>query len=217
MIVKDVFFELETRKRVELYTEDSIIKLIKKAIKLKIDLKYKQKMYCSPQNRKSSIILQFMQDAKDTVKKIYDAIDKAKKEGCSIPCSKNGLEDIMDDPKHKKRLRKDTFDLKSDRGNKDDSEVAKKCGEPCCKERPRSENRYEKNIILNSKDNQFFADEKVENLRGKSCCCLACGGLAYYTRVQRRINIFPSLYKLELERKAILLAARYNISLHSLT
>ena len=153
-----------------------VIKLIKKVIKIKVDLDYKQRIYAVPLNRRSVAIFQFIQDAKDTMKKIYEEIEqqqrKERKEKQKNSLTKQTQTKFLEDEDIGKRLpRKKTNDMA----------------------RSNSDKELNTNTIV-SPDNKFFENDSFKDLRGKSCCCGSCGGHSYYKRIQRIINVFPLLH-----------------------
>ncbi len=181
-VVKDVFTELERRKKIQHYTEESVIKLVKKVIRMKLDIEYKRRIYCDPRSPRSASICQFMQDARDTVKKIYESITTKQLSARALPVVSARTPSVLDSGSRTGLSRRAV--IMSMQANKSDSANG----------RCRSEGRARGQQMVEAEDN-------VKNIRGKSCCCEACGGMEYYRRVQRRINIFPSLYRMELERK----------------
>ncbi len=182
--------ELEYRNKLDKYTLAKVKKMLQKVAKLRQNVAYKQKIFCRPRTRKTAELLEFMADARETVRKVYSMID-------SHVLARTNANAAHDKPVQAAAAVALALSL-SDEWEVQTAfklpTVAKTTGKQ--RVRARSADLQERNLLVNSKEYRFFDGDCLKHFRGKSCCCGDCGGLRYYLRVQRRINAFQALPRL---------------------
>ncbi len=186
--MQSIFAELEPKGLLGVYTEEKILKMLKRAIRLRVDPAYKSRVLSWPMTAKSHELLAFTKDARESLQRLrYLPAEK------TMDTETEELEEA---------LRVLVEARKSHRRREPYLPPAPVGLSP---KRSRSLHAESRNDATNSE----AAGDSLREIRCRSCACRDCGGIKYYQRVGRRLRVLDRV------RVAPDASAEYHLEKHN--
>ncbi len=165
--VRTIFVELERKGMMESYTEDKVIKMLKKAMKLKGDPRYKERVLSDPTTSKARQLLAFMKDARDSLRKMRYLSAETSKD--------NEMEEL-----------EEALGILAESG----PAAANTHRAVPQAEKPARKRAVSALDVLDAlAENELLDPDacSLRDIRCRSCACRACGGAKYYQRVGKKL------------------------------